>query len=70
MCQHALPPLRQKSSEFIRGPQYFQGLQLHVGIHIEPFFIVTDSVNGRKCPIDSIHSSKMVQKWFGFRQVF
>jgi predicted TIM-barrel fold metal-dependent hydrolase len=31
MCQHALPPLRQKPSEFIRGPQYFQGLQLHEG---------------------------------------
>ncbi len=31
MCQHALPSLQQKPSDYIRGPQYFQGLQLHEG---------------------------------------
>ena len=31
MCAHVLPPLRQKPSDYIRGPQYFQGLQLHEG---------------------------------------
>jgi predicted TIM-barrel fold metal-dependent hydrolase len=31
MCQHALPPLKQKPSEYIRGPQYYQSIQLHEG---------------------------------------
>ena len=31
MCQHALPPLKHKPSEYIRGPQYFQSIQLHEG---------------------------------------
>ncbi|MGH7313601.1 MAG: amidohydrolase family protein, partial [Candidatus Rokuibacteriota bacterium] len=31
MCQHALPPLKRKPSEYIRGPQYFQSIQLHEG---------------------------------------
>src|SRR5262245_24789362 len=31
MCPHALPPLKQKPSEYIRGPQYFQSIQLHEG---------------------------------------
>src|SRR5262249_37064332 len=29
MCRHALPRLKQKLSESIRGPQYFQSIQLH-----------------------------------------
>jgi predicted TIM-barrel fold metal-dependent hydrolase len=31
MCQHALPPLKHKPSEYIRGPQYYQSIQLHEG---------------------------------------
>ncbi len=31
MCRHALPPLKQKPSDYIRGPQYFQSIQLHEG---------------------------------------
>ena len=31
MARHALPPLKQKPSEYIRGPQYFQSIQLHEG---------------------------------------
>jgi predicted TIM-barrel fold metal-dependent hydrolase len=31
MCQHSLPPLKRKPSEYIRGPQYFQSIQLHEG---------------------------------------
>jgi predicted TIM-barrel fold metal-dependent hydrolase len=31
MCGHALPPLKQKPSEYVRGPQYFQSIQLHEG---------------------------------------
>jgi uncharacterized protein len=31
MCRHALPPLEQKPSEYIRGPQFFQSIQLHEG---------------------------------------
>jgi predicted TIM-barrel fold metal-dependent hydrolase len=31
MSRHTLPPLKQKPSEYIRGPRYFQGLQLHEG---------------------------------------
>jgi uncharacterized protein len=31
MCRHALPPLRRRPSEVIRGPQYFQSIQLHEG---------------------------------------
>ena len=31
MCGHALPPLKQKPSDYIRGPQYFQSIQLHEG---------------------------------------
>jgi len=31
MSRHALPPLKQKPSEYIRGPQYFQSIQLHEG---------------------------------------
>jgi predicted TIM-barrel fold metal-dependent hydrolase len=31
MSHHALPPLKQKPSEYIRGPQYFQSIQLHEG---------------------------------------
>jgi len=31
MCQHALPLLKHKPSEYIRGPQYFQSIQLHEG---------------------------------------
>ena len=31
MCGHALPPLKQRPSEYIRGPQYFQSIQLHEG---------------------------------------
>ena len=31
MCQHVLPPLKQKPSDYIRGPQYFQSIQLHEG---------------------------------------
>jgi predicted TIM-barrel fold metal-dependent hydrolase len=31
MCRHALPPLKQKPSEYIRGPRFFQSIQLHEG---------------------------------------
>jgi predicted TIM-barrel fold metal-dependent hydrolase len=31
MSRHALPPLRRKPSEYVRGPQYFQSIQLHEG---------------------------------------
>jgi predicted TIM-barrel fold metal-dependent hydrolase len=31
MCRHALPPLKGKPSDYIRGPQYFQSIQLHEG---------------------------------------
>ena len=31
MSRHALPTLKQKPSEYIRGPQYFQSIQLHEG---------------------------------------
>jgi uncharacterized protein len=31
MSRHALPPLKQKPSEYIRGPRYFQSIQLHEG---------------------------------------
>jgi uncharacterized protein len=31
MCPHAVAPLKQKPSEYIRGPQYFQSIQLHEG---------------------------------------
>jgi predicted TIM-barrel fold metal-dependent hydrolase len=31
MARHALPALKQKPSEYIRGPQYFQSIQLHEG---------------------------------------
>jgi predicted TIM-barrel fold metal-dependent hydrolase len=31
MCQHVLPSLKRKPSEYIRGPQYFQSIQLHEG---------------------------------------
>jgi predicted TIM-barrel fold metal-dependent hydrolase len=31
MSRHALPPLKQKPSDYIRGPQYFQSIQLHEG---------------------------------------
>jgi predicted TIM-barrel fold metal-dependent hydrolase len=31
MCQHAIPALEQKPSEYVRGPQYFQSIQLHEG---------------------------------------
>jgi uncharacterized protein len=31
MCQHTLPPLKRKPSEYIRGPQYYQSIQLHEG---------------------------------------
>jgi uncharacterized protein len=31
MCHYALPQLKRKPSEYIRGPQYFQSIQLHEG---------------------------------------
>jgi hypothetical protein len=31
MSRHALPPLKQRPSEYIRGPQYFQSIQIHEG---------------------------------------
>jgi predicted TIM-barrel fold metal-dependent hydrolase len=31
MSRHALPVLKQKPSEYIRGPRYFQSIQLHEG---------------------------------------
>jgi predicted TIM-barrel fold metal-dependent hydrolase len=31
MCQHAIPQLKHKPGEYIRGPQYFQSIQLYEG---------------------------------------
>lgn len=31
MSRHALPALKQKPSDYIRGPQYFQSIQIHEG---------------------------------------
>ena len=31
MCRHAIAPLRHRPSEYIRGPRYFQSIQLHEG---------------------------------------
>jgi predicted TIM-barrel fold metal-dependent hydrolase len=31
MCPHALPPLKEQPSTYVRGPQYFQSIQLHEG---------------------------------------
>ena len=31
MAPHAIAPLKQKPSDYIRGPQYFQSIQLHEG---------------------------------------
>jgi predicted TIM-barrel fold metal-dependent hydrolase len=31
MSRHALPALKQKPSDYIRGPQYYQSIQLHEG---------------------------------------
>ena len=31
MCPHALPPLKQKPSDYVRGPQYYQGMQIYEG---------------------------------------
>ena len=31
MCRHVLPPLKHKPSEYVRGPQYFQSVQLYEG---------------------------------------
>jgi predicted TIM-barrel fold metal-dependent hydrolase len=31
MCRHAIAPLERRPSEYIRGPQYFQSIQLHEG---------------------------------------
>ncbi len=31
MSRHALPALKQKPSDYIKGPQYFQSIQLHEG---------------------------------------
>jgi uncharacterized protein len=31
MSRHALPPLAQRPSDYIRGPRYFQSIQLHEG---------------------------------------
>ena len=31
MTRHAIPALKQKPSEYIRGPQYYQSIQLHEG---------------------------------------
>ncbi|PYN95227.1 MAG: hypothetical protein DMD91_25485 [Candidatus Rokuibacteriota bacterium] len=31
MTRHALPALKQKPSEYVRGPQYYQSIQLHEG---------------------------------------
>ena len=31
MCRHAIAPLKHRPSEYIRGPQYFQSIQLHEG---------------------------------------
>ena len=29
--RHVLPPLKQKPSDYIRGPQYFQSIQIYEG---------------------------------------
>jgi predicted TIM-barrel fold metal-dependent hydrolase len=31
MCRYAIPALQQQPSEYIRGPQYFQSIQIHEG---------------------------------------
>ncbi len=31
MCGHALPPLKHRPSEYVRGPRYFQSVQLYEG---------------------------------------
>lgn len=31
MCHHALPALQRKPGDYIRGPQYYQSIQLHEG---------------------------------------
>ena len=31
MCPHSVAPLKQKPSDYVRGPQYFQSIQLHEG---------------------------------------
>src|SRR5439155_1375025 len=31
MSRHVLPPLKQKPSDYIRGPQYFQSIQIYEG---------------------------------------
>src|SRR5919108_1417325 len=31
MCHHALPPLQRQPADYIRGPQYYQSIQLHEG---------------------------------------
>ena len=31
MSRHALPPLKQKPSEYLRGPRYFQSIQIYEG---------------------------------------
>ncbi|MBI4636783.1 MAG: amidohydrolase family protein, partial [Candidatus Rokubacteria bacterium] len=31
MCRHALPPLKLKPSEYVRGPQNFQSIKLYEG---------------------------------------
>jgi predicted TIM-barrel fold metal-dependent hydrolase len=31
MCRHAMPPLKQRPSEYVRGPQYFQSIQIYEG---------------------------------------
>jgi len=31
MCQHAVPALKQRPSEYVRGPQYFQSIQIYEG---------------------------------------
>jgi uncharacterized protein len=31
MCRYALPPLEKRPSDYIRGPRYFQSIQLHEG---------------------------------------
>jgi predicted TIM-barrel fold metal-dependent hydrolase len=31
MCRHVLPPLKRRPSEYVRGPQYFQSIQIHEG---------------------------------------
>jgi predicted TIM-barrel fold metal-dependent hydrolase len=31
MCRHAIPALQHKPGEYIRGPQYYQSIQIHEG---------------------------------------